>query len=384
MTTTNHMYNKRQGGWLSIELIAVLVIATLVGVSFSSYYVAYQSNNAAQVIAEHLKTINTATENYVKANWESIKTDASGGTAEIDFDTLINEGYLPSGFSNTNPIGQEYSVTAVPAPNDTLTIFIVGEGGQITTNGTLFGGDLNLVTNVIPRAARLNGVSTGFIPYQELPDADPDVLEGPDAAWTFDLASVPDLSSLNYFQGALASVIHMESGALNNDYLYRSDVGIPELNRMETTLDMHGNDILDAGTILARDIIIDDVLVDGVLPASVSRGVYTMTRMFPNDSIVKPVCNAPSSSPSIFVSVDSSPVGGAPGQGLTVATTSGNITAQVMSVRTRAVDAGSDWDIFMDVFLVGGTAGSTGGWYTLNAASGAQWEASMIVGTKCS
>ena len=209
------------------------------------------------------------------------------------------------------------------------------------------------------------------------------MLEGPDGAWTYDLSTVSELASLDVFQGALASVIHMESGSLNNDYLYRSDVGIPELNRMETTLDMHGNDILDAGTILARDVVLDDVRVDGTLPASVSRGVYTMTRMFPGDTIPKPDCRAPGSSESVFVSVDSSPVGGSPGEGLNVQTTSGTVTGQVMSVRTRAVDAGTDWRVMMDVYMAGGTAGS-GSWYTLTSASGAQYEASMIVGTKCS
>ena len=176
----------------------------------------------------------------------------------------------------------------------------------------------------------------------------------------------------------------MESGQLNNDYLYRSDVGVPELNRMETTLDMHGNNIIDAGTILARDVIIDDVRVDGVLPASVSRGVYTMTRLAPGGTIAKPDCRAPSSYPSVFVAVDSSPVGGSEDRGLNIKTTSGSITGQVMSVRTRAPSIGSAYRVEMDVYMAGGTAGS-GRWYTLLPPnSSAQYEASMIVSTKCS
>lgn len=378
----------RQEGWISIEIVGAMVVLAVAGVSFTNYYLNYQSNVAASVIGDHLKRITTATENYAKANWNDLINDAAGGGASnIEYADLSDEGYLPDNFNLENRYGQTYTIKAVSLKPDTLSVFVVGEGGQISSNGALSGADQNLVNNIIPKAAQYAGIMAGYIPNQELPNANPTTLEGPDGAWSFDLSSHPELDSFNVYQGSLASIIHMESGAINNDYLYRSDVGIPELNRMETDLDMHGNNILDAGTVLARDVVIDDVRVDGTVPATVSRGVYTMTRLAPNETIVQPDCRAPGATATIFTAVDSSPVGGAPGAGINVSTTSGNITGQVFSVRTRAitttVSSRPAWRVLMDVYMAGGTAGS-GRWYTIRDATGAQYESSIMVGTKCS
>lgn len=52
--------------------------------------------------------------------------------------------------------------------------------------------------------------------------------------------------------GHLATALFFQDGAIANEYLYRNAVpGHPELNRMNTTLDMGGNNIAAAGAITA-------------------------------------------------------------------------------------------------------------------------------------
>ncbi|CAM3790400.1 shufflon system plasmid conjugative transfer pilus tip adhesin PilV [Vreelandella rituensis] len=379
---------RTQGGWISLEIIgAILVIAAISPMLFG-WYMNYQNSLTSQVTASHLSRLTAAVESYTKSNWSTLHSQAtSAGAAEIDHATLVAEGYLPADFSMINPLDQDYEVIAIPGPDDSLTILIAGTDGSPGHNGTLTGDDLNLVTRIAPAVVRASGINAGYIPYTQLPGSSPTVFEGPDGAWTFDFSSNAALAGLDIFQGSVASLIHLESGAINNDYLYRSNIGIPELNRMETTLDMHGNDIVDGGTILARDVVIDDVKIDGQ-PASLSRAVFVMTRMRPNQTISKPECPTYSdgtvSTPLVFVAVDGAPTGGTSGAGMTIATTSGNVTGVVQSVRTDAVDNGSNWTLRMQVYIQGGTAGTTGNWYTVNAASGANWEASLMVGTKCS
>ncbi|MEN1396454.1 shufflon system plasmid conjugative transfer pilus tip adhesin PilV, partial [Pseudomonas aeruginosa] len=52
--------------------------------------------------------------------------------------------------------------------------------------------------------------------------------------------------------GHLATALFFQDGAIANEYLYRNSVpGHPELNRMNTALNMGGNNIAAAGAITA-------------------------------------------------------------------------------------------------------------------------------------
>ncbi|HBO9536458.1 TPA: shufflon system plasmid conjugative transfer pilus tip adhesin PilV, partial [Pseudomonas aeruginosa] len=52
--------------------------------------------------------------------------------------------------------------------------------------------------------------------------------------------------------GHLATALFFDDGALTNDYLYRNSVaGHPEVNRMNTSIDMGGNNLNNTGTVNA-------------------------------------------------------------------------------------------------------------------------------------
>ena len=81
-------FHAKQGGWLSIEMIGIIIAATMLGISFSKYYVSYQTNNTALVVADQLSRITKATESYTKANWQALMNEAAGGAATIEFQDL--------------------------------------------------------------------------------------------------------------------------------------------------------------------------------------------------------------------------------------------------------------------------------------------------------
>lgn len=403
----------RQGGWLTIEALIALTLVMLALPVVQGYYASYQLENTSMAAAKHLQRVEQAVEGYVKANWAAIEGAATDRTpVEISQSDLEDDGFLPTGFNMTNPFGQSYKSYVVNPSARSLVSVVIGEGGRPGV-GILKGADLKLATEVIPGTARKVGLTGGVIPYTQMPGVALGTIEGTGGSWTLDVSTWSGGGFSQPKQGALAAVNFYVSGAVNNDYLYRKDIGVPELNRMETNLDMGGNSItgiknitadggiqlesdsltgtdaiyaesgditLKSGDVYASDIIFDNAKVwgsGGYVPMSASRAVYDMRLAQPRDEIRKPLCPA-TSVPQIFVAVDAAPTG----SDISVATTSGPVTGNITSYRTNAENLNAQfWRINMQVYFIDAT--SSDGWYTLNASSGSGWSGSMLVGTKC-
>lgn len=401
-----------QGGWLTIEALIALTLVMLALPVVQSYYASYQLENTSMAAAKHLKRIEQAVEGYTKANWSVIVGQATPTEPfEIEKTDLEDEGFLPTGFNMTNPFGQTYKAYVVNPATDSLVSAVIGEGGRPGA-GILKGAALTLATEVIPGTAKKLGLTGGIVPYSKLPGTTPGTIEGTGGSWTLDVSGWSGGGFSQPGQGALAAVNFFVGGAVNNDYLYRHDVGIPELNTMETNLNMGGNSIddvhnitadgrlvlegtgmanqdvvtinsgdvkLNDGSVYAGDVIFDDTKVwDGsnYVPTSSSRAVYDMRLLMPRGRIHKPQCSG-SGSPSIFVAVDAAPTG----TNMSVDTTSGLVSGDITSYRTNAVDKGNEWQVNLQVYMRG--ASSSNGWYTLDESGGTDWSGSLLVGTKC-
>lgn len=391
------MKNK-EAGFLTIE--ALLAIILIVGALpfVHNYYVNQQISNQTDIAASHLKELESAVARYVKANWSSISSVATATNAyTIDPADLKSQGFLRTNFQVQSPFGQDYGIGVIGSPSGQLTAVILGHGGRPGT-GVLTGSDLVTATKIIPETAQKLGISGGFIPYQATPGANASLIEGVGGVWTLDVSGIGNLSSLPAGSGSLASVNHFVDGAVNNDYLHRRDIGIPELNRMQTTLDMDGNDIdnvesltnmtghihtsgteladdvngnpvnafvadrgsieLRDGVVKSGDVFIDDMTIGGnAVP--MSRGVYDVRILSPRDIVPMPSCPA-GSVPQIFVSTQSSPVG----EGMVVETTSGNRSGDVLRFNAFADDLGTSWRVRQRVYL------SPGGWFDMASGSG--------------
>lgn len=153
---------------------------------------------------------------------------------------LINGGYLPAGFSPMNAFGQTWLLQVLqPSPN-TLQALVTSQGGRPITD-----------TRQLVQIAAQAGAQGGFVPYAGQ-NGDPTMVAsnayGAYGAWQVPLANYTNPGS-----GRLASLLAFTGTQANNGYLYRVQVpGQPELNQMQTDLDMGANDVNNARRVTAN------------------------------------------------------------------------------------------------------------------------------------
>lgn len=386
----------RQGGF--VYLVPVLLGVTLVLSALAlipSYLDDIEAERKVTVATSQMAQLSEAIKGYVLNNAQALEASASPTAPfEIDIDDLADDGLLPDTFQPVNPWGQTYRTFAfleTSGGDNALKVLTVGQGGQ--PGGAAFR-DLNdtekrLVNMVIPQVAASFGSTGGFMPSNDYPGANNNRLQGAYGIWSMDIQALPFQPA----QGALANLQFFTSGTLDNDYLYRVAVpGRPELNQMNTTLDMNGNDVaniesltdmtgyietsgnqltstgdvfsadqgnltLRDGTVNAGDVVIDDIRIGGG-SVPVSRAVFDMRSIRPNTTVPKPVCPVGSSS-QIHLAVAQQPLSASNG----LQTTSGTRAGNLLSSRARAVNSGSNWVVYLE-------ANIDGTWYRLASSEG--------------
>ncbi|MBS2052334.1 shufflon system plasmid conjugative transfer pilus tip adhesin PilV, partial [Pseudomonas aeruginosa] len=223
---------KKQQGFAAIEMIVVLILViSALGIGAQAMF-DHADNMAAQTTADHQKIISDAAAAYIKDNYAAVVAAAGPTTpATITTTMLKNTGYLQGSVSDRNSFGQAYSVLAIePTPNKLQTL-VVTTGGETISE-----------TN-IRRIAKQVGARGGYVS-----NVDTTKVEGSFGGWAVPLASY----GVSPGAGHLATALFFDDGALTNDYLYRNSVaGHPEVNRMNTSIDMGGNNLNNTGTVNA-------------------------------------------------------------------------------------------------------------------------------------
>lgn len=224
------MRSKRSSGFISIELMIALVVIAIATAGGISVLMSYLDGLDEQHAAQQQQQVAKAAEKYLKDNFSTVLASA-GATAPavITVPMLRNTRYLPAGFRDTNIYGQQYQVLARKPAANQLETLIVTTGGQVASELS------------IRRIAQLMGATGGYISKTNT-----SIAQG--AAWQVALSNFGSAPGA----GHLATALFFQDGAIANEYLYRNAVpGHPELNRMNTTLDMGGNNIAAAGAITA-------------------------------------------------------------------------------------------------------------------------------------
>lgn len=169
---------------------------------------------------------------YLKDNYAVVLASAGPTTpVQVTVAMLQNTNYLPAGFSSTNNFGQTLiGLARKPNPNQLEAIVITTGGQAIPELG-------------IRAIAEHLGGPGGFISKLKT-----GVIEGVRGGWQVALSNY----GVNPGAGHTATALFLMGGELANDYLYRNAVpGHPEYNRMNTHLDVGGNNINNAGAITA-------------------------------------------------------------------------------------------------------------------------------------
>lgn len=227
----------RKAGVTAIEMAVVLVLLAVGATYGVSHYTQYINHQVTQSAADHLQMLTEAVSNYTLDNRAALATTAStspGYITAISETDLRSGGYLRSNESLTNPLGQTYQVlvkgSATSATDQKIMPFIVSDGNDTLAEP----GDARRVANAI-------GGTAGFTTAEE-----PETIRGTNNLWEFDVAQW----GLSAAPERIASAVFYDDGVGQMDLsalLHRNyDPANPALNRMNTAIDMNGNNVTGA------------------------------------------------------------------------------------------------------------------------------------------
>ena len=259
-----------------IETTVVLIIATAAIAAGGSFYAEYLNNLTNKATADQLKDVSDSFAKYIQDNYAPIIAALPASKiAVINFSSLQPD-YLDSKFVNQNPFGQSYVFT-VRQPDPLKNIL---EAIVYTTGGEA------IPPNNASAIAQMVGAGGGYTKAGGSATAVISNFNG----YTLDLSSY---SAVPSGSGKLVSAIFMnETGVVISDYLYRNAIpNRPELNRMNTALDMNSNNINNAGnvtspngniqaqngTVQGKTIISDTTIVAGGNITSSGGAVHGVT-----------------------------------------------------------------------------------------------------------
>lgn len=172
---------------------------------------------------------------YVQAHKADLEVSVPVGTTfELPLQNLVDESDLTKGFSGRNPFGQRWSVYVQQPTSGQVVAFVTSNGGHVLQVGAM------------SEIANHASDKAGFIPQNGvLPGVDSSSAVGAGMGWFLALSGRP-----NPGPGHLYGQVGIDDSELHDDVLYRVAVqNHPELNQMQTTLNMGGNNIASAKAI---------------------------------------------------------------------------------------------------------------------------------------
>lgn len=184
----------------------------------------------ASSAAGQMTEIAAGANQYVKDNYQTLI--ANKATQTITVAQLQAAGDLSSAVLPVNPYGQQW-VVQISQP----------VAGKLQAVINTVGGTPIKPTNAAYVAAQTKGIG-GFIPYpNQVPGASSNDAVGAYGGWKISMAGYTN-GGPGHLVGLLS---YSQNGQLNNDYLYRHSIpGQPQLNTMQTNINMGGNSGTDA------------------------------------------------------------------------------------------------------------------------------------------
>lgn len=204
--------------------------------------------------ADHLKQVNLAAGEYIKLHHSELLQKCTATKGEtVTIKDLKDDDLLPDGFAERNVWYQDYKIY-IRQPKDKELQGIV----LTDSNGKSY--DNTFVNTVIPSTATFLGGAGGFVPSGHLPNQSTNNVIGSYGMWELELnkMGIPSPGA-----GHLAALATFGSSELGLDFLYRVAVpGEPELNAMQTNLDMTDHDINNLRSIKLVSHNYDEFLCD--------------------------------------------------------------------------------------------------------------------------
>lgn len=237
----------RERGLTLIETALALAIMALIVASLSMMMAENADQVRARATADKITEVHEAAKGYIKANYAALLAAASSGpvtipsgrptagspvpTGPAGLPSLQGGGYLNSTYVDSNGYGQRhYLVVRKLAGSPT------GLEAMVSTQGGRPISDIQL-----GRIANFVGSAGGYVPATPVNAADAGQVVGSYGGWRTPISGWGSTAAPT--AGRLQATFAFDDGTLLADYLYRNDIGIPEANRMNTHIDMNGNDL---------------------------------------------------------------------------------------------------------------------------------------------
>ncbi|MDA8254059.1 MAG: shufflon system plasmid conjugative transfer pilus tip adhesin PilV [Betaproteobacteria bacterium] len=224
--------------------IAILFGLVVMAILLPTLMSATQQNSTivlGTVAAQQLKQLTSAAQQYIQANFSAVLGASSTTTpATITVPMLIATGFLPQGFQALNPYGQTWQVEALQAPAGQIQALVMSIGGTpVPTRDA---------ARITAQAGAEGGIVGGGTGTLSSPTCAAGQACGAFGGWKIATSGYTGLGP-----GSLLGLLAFNSaGQLNQQYLYRVAVpGQPQLNQMQTNLDMGNNNINNAQNISA-------------------------------------------------------------------------------------------------------------------------------------
>jgi type II secretory pathway pseudopilin PulG len=250
----NRSFMQYQQGFGALETVIVLMVATLAAAGAAQLWSRYLDRQNNLAASGQMSLVADAASQYIKDNYAAVLAASSASApAVITVAMLRNTSYLPANFADQNAYGQDYSILALkPTANKLQTLIVTRNGETIK--------DLYLID-----IAKQIGAQGGYVASSNTA-----VANGSFGGWSTALAPYGVAPGA----GHLATALFFQDGGLVNDYLYRSAVpGQPNLNKMNTDIDMGGNNLNNATNVNAVTVNATTANVSG--NANIAGETYT-------------------------------------------------------------------------------------------------------------
>jgi type II secretory pathway pseudopilin PulG len=219
----------KQAGFIAIEFMFAIIAFVVLSAIGANTLARHMDSQNYQIAAQQQQAVADAAAKYLKDYFSTVVASATP-TVPVQITTamLRNTNYLPSGFGDTNAFGQTFLVLARrPAANQLESIVLTTGGETIDEIGTR-----EIAENL--------GGTGGFIPTSNT-----GIVQGVRGGWQIALSNY----GMNPGVGHTASALFLQDGTLTNDYLYRNAVpGHPEVNTMNTSINVNGNNLNGVNT----------------------------------------------------------------------------------------------------------------------------------------
>lgn len=227
-----------QRGFALMELVIALGILAALSIGIIGVMRSQAQSKQVAIAATQLVDFTKATERYVQNEYTTILGSAGATTpVVITVAQLQASGLLPASYPGANVFGQVPTGRARKASATSLETLVVYTGGIALSQGDL---------DELAGLAAQQGIAGGYIAASDTTRA-----VGALGAWSMPLANF----GISPGAGRIAANLNYTNEATNDTALHRQATpGRPELNRMNTAIDMANNDINGAGRIAGQNV----------------------------------------------------------------------------------------------------------------------------------